>query len=155
MTPDPPWDPCAREFAGVHGEMRKVLVIAALLALDVLAAAWVMSSAVKAGLDHEAPIPTGSALELVVLEAPGCTYCGLFRRDVLPSYQASERAKDMPIRFVDINDKAADALGLDAPIDIVPTFVVLKNNHEVGRIPGYTGPEFFFHTINNLLAGAG
>ena len=65
--------------------MRKVLVIAALLALDVLAAAWVMSSAVKAVLDHEAPIPTGSALELVVLEAPGCTYCGLCRRYVLPA----------------------------------------------------------------------
>lgn len=136
--------------------MRRVLLIAAIAALDLLAAAWVMSTTVKAGLDYEAPIPAAPvAMELVVLEAPGCTYCGLFRRDVLPSYEASDRAKEMPIRFVDINDEAADALGLDGPIDVVPTFVVLKNNHEVGRIPGYTGPEFFFHTINSLLAGDG
>lgn len=136
--------------------MRKVVLFAGIVALDLLAAAWLMSSAVKAELDHEAAIPAAPvAMELVVLEAPGCIYCGLFRRDVLPSYQASGRAKEMPIRFVDINDAAADALGLDSPVDIVPTFVVLKNNHEVGRIPGYTGPEFFFHTINHLLSGAG
>jgi thioredoxin-related protein len=136
--------------------MRKVVLFAGIVALDLLAAAWLMSSAVKAELDHDAAIPAAPvAMELVVLEAPGCIYCGLFRRDVLPSYEASGRAKEMPIRFVDINDAAADALGLDSPVDIVPTFVVLKNNHEVGRIPGYTGPEFFFHTINHLLSGAG
>lgn len=136
--------------------MRKVLLLAGVAALDLLAVAWLLSTGVNAGLDHEAPIPaTPVTMELVVLEAPGCTYCGLFRRDVLPSYQASERAKEMPIRFVDINDDAANALGLDGPVDVVPTFVVLKNNSEVGRIPGYTGPELFFHTINHLIAGAG
>lgn len=136
--------------------MRKLFLLAGIAALDLLAAAWLLSTGVKAGLDHEAPIPaTPVTMELVVLEAPGCTYCGLFRRDVLPSYQASERAKEMPIRFVDINDDAANALGLDGPVDVVPTFVVLKNNSEVGRIPGYTGPELFFHTINHLIAGAG
>lgn len=108
----------------------------------------------RAGLDLEAPVAHGSNLELVVMEAPGCTYCTLFRRDVLPSYQASERAKDVPIRFVDINDEAASALGLDGPVDVVPTFVVLQNNKEIGRIPGYTGPEFFFHTMNYLLSSA-
>jgi thioredoxin-related protein len=136
--------------------MRKLMIVAGVVALELLTAAWILTTTVKAGLDHEAEIPAAPvALELVVMEAPGCTYCGLFRRDVLPSYQASERAKEMPIRFVDINDATADALGLDAPVDVVPTFVVLKNNREVGRIPGYTGPEFFFHTINHLLAGAG
>lgn len=107
----------------------------------------------KAGLDIEAPVPKGDQMELVVMEAPSCTYCSLFRRDVLPAYEASARGKDMPVRFVDINDEAAERLGLDSPVDIVPTFVVLKNNHEVERIPGYTGPEYFFHTINYLLSG--
>lgn len=107
-----------------------------------------------AGLDIDAALPASENFELVVMEAPGCTYCTLFRRDVLPSYEASPRAKDMPIRFVDVNDEAAEALGLETPVDIVPTFLVLKNNKEVGRIPGYTGPEYFFHTINYLLTSA-
>ncbi len=123
------------------------------LFLAVAAFVGISVSVSKAGLDVEAPLPA-SNLELVVMEAPGCTYCELFRRDVLPSYQASERAKEMPIRFLDINDITAEDLGLDTAIDIVPTFVVLKDHKEVGRIPGYMGPEYFFHSINHLISSA-
>lgn len=127
------------------------LVHAAIAALTLLAANTVAS---RAGLDVAAAPPKGANLSLVVMEAPGCDYCEIFRRDVLPAYEASERAKDMPVRFVDINDAAADALGLEGPVDVVPTFVVLKDNKEIGRIPGYTGPEYFFHHINYLLTSA-
>lgn len=121
-----------------------------------LMASFAVLGTSHAGLDPVAPVPqSDGTFELVVMEAPGCTYCTLFRRDVLPSYEASERAKDMPIRFIDVNDEAAAALGLEAPVEIVPTFVVLKNNHEIGRIPGYMGPEYFFHTINHLLSSNG
>lgn len=113
-----------------------------------------LSKTVDAGLDVETPPTTTTNLELVVMEAPGCIYCTIFRRDVLPDYVASPRSKELPIRFVDINDEAANNLGIDSPVDMVPTFVVLKNNKEIGRIPGYTGPEFFFHTINYLLSTA-
>jgi thioredoxin-related protein len=136
--------------------MRKLAVVGALILLDILVAASGLSTAVNAGLDFNADVPaTAETMELVVMEAPGCVYCTLFRRDVLPSYTASQQAKDLPIRFVDLNDEAANALGLDGPIDVVPTFVVMKNNHEVGRIPGYMGPEFFFHSINHIISGSG
>ncbi len=105
-----------------------------------------------AGLDLDATAPTHSRLQLVVMEAPGCIYCGLFRRDVLPSYQASARAKDVPVRFLDINDLEKANLELDSSVQIVPTFVLIQNNKEVGRIPGYVGPETFFHSINYLMS---
>lgn len=98
-----------------------------------------------------APIADG-ALELIVLEVESCIYCSLFRRDVLPKYQASPRAETVPIRFLDLNDEAADDLGLDGPVDIVPTVVLMKQNREVGRVPGYVGPENFFHAVNHLIA---
>jgi thioredoxin-related protein len=34
----------------------------------------------------------------------------------------------------------------------VPTVLVLRDNEEVGRIPGYVAWEEFFHSINYLLA---
>lgn len=107
---------------------------------------------VRAELDVDAPVPEGAQLELVVIEAPGCDYCDVFRRDVLPTYEASEQGRDVPIRFVDINDVAASEVGLSSSVDIVPTFVVLKNNQEIGRIPGYTGPEVLFQAIKHLRA---
>ncbi|MBA4172537.1 MAG: hypothetical protein C0511_07760 [Hyphomicrobium sp.] len=93
----------------------------------------------------------GTELELIVLEVESCLYCTLFRRDVLPRYQASPRAQKVPLRFLDLNDKAADELGLDGPVLIVPTVVLMKGNQEIGRVPGYVGPENFFHAVNHLI----
>jgi thioredoxin-related protein len=60
----------------------------------------------------------------------------------------------MPVRFIDVNDLEAAHLDLKTPVNIVPTFVVVKSRREIGRIPGYVGPENFFHSINYLLAAA-
>lgn len=105
-------------------------------------------------MDPVAPMPAAGNLQLVVMEAPGCIYCNIFRRDVLPSYEVSERGKEMPVRFVDVNDVDKSGIGLESPIDILPTFVVIKDNREVGRIPGYMGPEDFFHSINYLMSSS-
>ena len=128
----------------------RVLIRSSLVLAFLLSAAAVS----RAGLDLSEPNAKSSNLELVVLEAPGCTFCTVFRRDVLPSYQSSEQARSVPVRFLDVNDSAVEQLGLDGPINIVPTFVVLKNNKEIGRIPGYVGPENFYHSINYLLSTA-
>ncbi len=108
----------------------------------------------RAGIDPTSPMPAAGNLQLVVMEAPGCIYCRIFRRDVLPSYEVSERGKEMPVRFVDVNDVDTAGIDLQSPIDILPTFVVVKDNHEVGRIPGYMGPEDFFHSISYLLSSS-
>jgi thioredoxin-related protein len=122
-----------------------------LAALPLMFLLIVVPGATRAGLDVEtAPAPAVAA-ELVVVEAEGCVYCGLFRRDVLPAYQASEEGKQMPVRFVDINDMNATHLEFQTDVDIVPTFVVVKSNHEIGRISGYVGPENFYHSIKYLL----
>ena len=99
----------------------------------------------------DAMLSAGPPVEIVVLEAPGCIYCPIFRRDVLPAYQASARARTAPLRFVDLNDEAADRLPLDGPVTIVPTVIILREHREVGRIPGYVGPDNFFHTVDSVL----
>jgi thioredoxin-related protein len=110
-------------------------------------------AASRADVDETAVVPSNT-LELVVVEAEGCMYCTLFRRDVLPNYQASEQAKDLPVRFVDINDIEADHLDFTSEVDVVPTFVVVKSHHEIGRISGYMGRADFFHSISYLFASA-
>lgn len=122
--------------------------LALLFALTVL----VSTGSTRAGLDLTAPPLPAGTLELIVVEAEGCIYCGLFRRDVLPSYEASEQGRTMPVRFVDVND--IDAEHLNSPVDVVPTFIVARSQHEVGRISGYLGREDFFHSIDYLLNSA-
>jgi thioredoxin-related protein len=129
--------------------MRKTF-IATLLALVLIAP----PATSRAGLDTEAQSLSSTPLELVIIEADGCIYCKLFRRDVLPSYQSSDTGKEMPVRFVDVNEIDATKVEFKSAVDIVPTFIVVKSQHEVGRISGYMGSEDFFHSISYLLDAA-
>lgn len=130
------------------------MVRSLLLAAVVLATAIMPPQSSQAARPLETEAIAQTELELIVLEVESCLYCNLFRRDVLPRYQASPRAQKVPLRFLDLNDKAADELGLDSPVLIVPTVVLMKGNQEIGRVPGYVGPENFFHAVNHLIGTA-
>ncbi len=105
----------------------------------------------RAALDAAAPrTPT---LEVLVFEHPDCTYCRIFRRDVLPKYhRAALAAHAVPLRFVDIAKSDTGGLALKARIDTVPTAVVMRDGVEVDRIVGYWGPDNFFKLLAHILA---
>lgn len=99
--------------------------------------------------------PAQSPYEIVIVEVEGCTYCEVLRRDVMPAYLVSPEAKDLPVRFLDLNTPAADKLELtQGPLTIVPTVLLVKGNREVGRAPGYMGPEGFFKAIHWMMGNA-
>jgi hypothetical protein len=117
-------------------------------------AAASLSPSGRAARDQAATQPSAVVQELIVLEVANCTYCDVFRRDVLPRYKQSERAKDLPIRFVDLNDPAADKLKLNSAVSMVPTVILMRAGAEAGRISGYWGPEAFFKGIARMLGVA-
>lgn len=94
---------------------------------------------------------SADGFEAVAFEAPGCRYCAVFRRDVLPTYAETPVGKKAPLRFVDLNAAEASAYKLAAPITTVPTVVLLKDGVELGRIPGYVGRHNFHILLDHLL----
>lgn len=108
----------------------------------------------KAARDLTTPPRAESHYQLLVLEVPGCLYCDLFRRDVVPTYAASLRAKSVPMRFVDLEHGSLAAFDLQGPIETVPTIVLLDGRREVGRLTGHVGPEIFFHAVDRLISSA-
>ncbi len=108
----------------------------------------------RAARDLTAEIATTSEYELVVLEVSRCIYCKLFRRDVVPTYNATSHAKSVPMRFVDLDHGSLSAFQLTGPIETVPTIVLLHHRREVGRLAGHIGPETFLHAVNRLLSEA-
>lgn len=127
--------------------MRRTFRALALAALALVAGG---SSEAARQFETSAIVPT-SSYELIVLEVPGCIYCRVFRRDVVPAYEISTRAREVPMRFVDLNDIDEEKLGLTSPVDVVPTVVLMHEGREVGRIAGYLGPESFFHSVSHLM----
>ncbi len=94
---------------------------------------------------------TPERMELLVLEIKGCTICSLVRTHIQPAYERSPRAREMPMRYVDVTSLDETKLGLKAPIDTVPTIVLMRNGREVDRIAGYVGPEMFFNVLTHML----
>jgi thioredoxin-related protein len=95
-----------------------------------------------------------SSLELIVIEARGCPLCQLFRDEIAPAYRATSRAKQAPLRFVDVSFTDPVTLNLVAPIEIVPTVVLMRDGAEIDRLVGYTGPEIFMSVVGKMLGDA-
>jgi len=131
--------------------MRSLVVAAALgLVFSVLALAPANSARNEAIVS-----PIDGPYELVVVEVDGCAYCEVFRRDVMPAFVASPEAREVPIRFLDLNTAEARKLELtEGPLTIVPTVLLVRANREVGRAPGYMGPDGFFTAIRWMMAHA-
>jgi LPPG:FO 2-phospho-L-lactate transferase len=97
--------------------------------------------------------PAGApAIELLVFERADCTYCRVFRRDIVPKYRHAVRDDAVPLRFVDIDKSDPGSLALKARIDTLPTAVLMKNGSEFDRIVGYWGPDNFFKLLAHILA---
>jgi thioredoxin-related protein len=90
-------------------------------------------------------------VEVLVFEQAECTYCSVFRRDVLPKYRQALGADAAPLRFVDIQARDSKNIALNARIDTLPTAVVMRDGREVDRIVGYWGPNNFFKLLTHIL----
>ncbi len=103
---------------------------------------------------HDGKAARSSSVELLVFEHPDCVYCRVFRRDVVPQYQEATQAARAPLRFIDIEKTDTEGLGLKAPINTVPTAVVVKDGREIDRIVGYWSPGNFFKMLAYIMSKA-
>lgn len=131
--------------------MRALFVCLSLLSIGFAGGIATLPSPAQAAITPQASQGIAAQTELVVIETLNCAYCRVFRRELLPAYAASSRAKDMPIRFLKVNEVGRAGISLRQPISIVPTTLVLEEGREIGRIPGLTGHDTFFRAIQMIL----
>ncbi|MCX7320695.1 MAG: thioredoxin fold domain-containing protein [Hyphomicrobiales bacterium] len=92
------------------------------------------------------------ASELLMFEQAGCVYCKHWNHDVGALYDKTDEAKLLPLRRVDIQDQKTSGVALASPVRFTPTFVVVDNGHEVGRITGYNSDDMFWGLLDALVA---
>lgn len=122
-----------------------------LRALSALVVAYMAIATTATARLEQAKKPHPNGDEIIVFEVKDCTYCRLFRRDVLPGYRLSRRGKVVPIRFLDARLPMSKVAGLKEPLSQVPTVVIFRRGQEIGRIAGYTGPTAFYSFLNLTL----
>jgi cytochrome c551/c552 len=92
------------------------------------------------------------ASELVMFEQGGCVYCARWNRDVAPVYDKTAEAKVLPLRRIDIGQQGNAGVTLASPVRYTPTFVVVDNGKEIGRITGYISDDSFWGLLDSLAA---
>lgn len=92
------------------------------------------------------------ASELVMFEQTGCVYCQRWDRDVGALYGKTNEAKALPLRRIDIQAQKMSGIALASPVRYTPTFVVVDNGREVGRITGYSNDDAFWGQFDALAA---
>jgi hypothetical protein len=96
-------------------------------------------------------VSAAEAAELVMYRRDGCPYCARWDREIGPIYSKTEISRRAPIRLINLS-RDRDLPIKHGPIIFTPTFVLVENGREVGRMEGYTGDEFFWVRLANLLA---
>ena len=89
-----------------------------------------------AALAGAAPATPAAAAELVMFEAAGCPFCVRWHREIGPIYPKTEEGKRAPLRRVDIAAPRPADLAAVAGIVYTPTFVLLHEGREIGRLVG-------------------
>ena len=92
-----------------------------------------------------------AASELVMFERAGCGWCARFNAEIAPIYSRTDEGRALPLRRVDLGQQLpADLAGID-PGAFTPTFVVVDQGREIGRIRGYPGDAFFFGLLGRIM----
>ena len=95
-----------------------------------------------------------SAAERGLVEFDGCLWCEQWKRDVGSYYAETAEGKAAPLRVVDLFDKRPAHLRAIRPVRATPTFVLVEDGRELGRITGYTDAKAFWTDFSEMLDAA-
>ena len=107
-------------------------------------------------------VKTGSAygkyaargkVKLIMFEQWGCEYCEQWLEEVGVVYPKTEEGKFAPLEMVDY--RLAESDYNISGIVFTPTFVVIEDGKEVGRIVGYHSEDFFWQFLEEIFEKAG
>ena len=94
------------------------------------------------------------AEELVMFEQAGCHWCAVWHEEIGPIYPKTEEGQRFPLRRVDIHKQVPGDLTAISKGHFTPTFVLVKDGKEIGRIQGYPGEDFFWGLLGQMVQDA-
>jgi len=98
--------------------------------------------------------PAGAGMALLMFEAPGCSWCARWNEEIGGSYARTEAGRRAPLERLRISAALPEDVTLSSRARYTPTFVLIEDGREVGRIEGYPGADFFYPMLERLIARA-
>ena len=92
------------------------------------------------------------SLELVFITSEYCPFCKAWERDVGQIYDSTPYALKARLRQVDLGDVDSALPAGAVKVFGTPTFLIVENNTEIGRIEGYQSSEMFFWALSEYIS---
>jgi len=95
--------------------------------------------------------PVRAGTELLMVEQRHCEWCEAWNTEIGGIYHRTEEGRRAPLRRQDLFDPMPTDIVLKGQVHFTPTFILLVDGREVGRIEGYPGEHFFWPLLAQLL----
>ncbi len=89
--------------------------------------------------------------KLLMFEEDYCSWCARWNEEIGGIYHVTEQACFASLDRIQITEKLHDSIQLTEPVVYTPTFVLVHQNKEIGRITGYPGEDFFWYMLDDLI----
>lgn len=96
--------------------------------------------------------PLGAETLLIMFDQPGCSWCARWTAEVGMEYPVTDEGRIAPLHRQGISDSLPDGIDIDGRPVFTPTFVLVHDGSEVGRIEGYPGEDFFWGLLGSLIS---
>lgn len=100
------------------------------------------------------PVPGLAETVLLMAEEDGCIWCERWDAEISHIYPKTDEGKTAPLVRYDLQGEPPDGVDFKKRVLFTPTFILVQDGVEVGRIEGYPGEEFFWALLGMLLEGA-
>jgi hypothetical protein len=91
------------------------------------------------------------AAELLMYETAGCPWCQRWKSEIGATYPKTPEGQRAPLRVVAMRGVVPAQAPLGEPVRYSPTFVLIDEGREIGRITGYIGEDQFWGLLGVLM----
>lgn len=96
------------------------------------------------------PIAARAETVLVMVEEAGCAWCARWNKEIGPIYGKTPEGRAAPLRREMIG-APPDDIAFERGLHFTPTFVLVRDGAELGRIEGYPGEDFFWGLLGQMM----
>jgi thioredoxin-related protein len=94
---------------------------------------------------------SATAAELLMFREDGCPWCDKWDKEVSLIYPKTAEGKQAPLRVIDIHEPVDEFISDNGLVHFSPTFVLIDEGREIGRITGYPGEHNFWWLLGELV----
>ncbi len=95
--------------------------------------------------------PAAAEMRLLMFEQAGCHWCERWHEEIGPIYPKTAEGAAAPLKRLNIAGPYPEGLDLASRPQFTPTFVLVRDGRELGRIEGYPGEDFFWGLVAGLI----